>query len=126
MLDLLGDRLLTLGALAGLMAAGTWRGGGLLDSAAVAAAAVLIARCMVVASLKEPLGGRLVLRVDPPEWAKVALAFTGIGLLIAPPFLDVDQHGLADGLLIAAALLTVVIVTGYWRRALDLFRVTAP
>jgi cardiolipin synthase (CMP-forming) len=125
MLDLLGDRLLTFAALAGLMAAGAWRGGGVMAALAVSAAGLLVARCFVVASLKEPLGGRLALRVDWAESIKIALAFTGAGLLIAPPTLLVawrfTQAQIGDGCLVAAAAMTVVIVTGYWLRALPLF-----
>lgn len=115
MIDLVGDRLLTLAALLGLIA------GGDVTGIAAAAAALLIARDVVVASLNEALPGRLEIRVSVLEKVKIAAAFAGIVMLMAPE-LTAGQNALGGIVLCAAAVLSLVTIVDYWMRALRAFR----
>jgi CDP-diacylglycerol--glycerol-3-phosphate 3-phosphatidyltransferase/cardiolipin synthase len=119
MLDLISDRLLTLAALGGLIAAGA------LNGLAALAALVLIARDLVAASLNEALPGRLGIRVWALERIKITAHFVGVGLLIAPvvwrPAPGWGQYEIGRGLLELAALLAVATIALYWTRALRVF-----
>lgn len=119
MLDLMGDRLLTLAAVLGLIA------GGDLSGLNIFAGVILVGRCIVVACLNEALPGKLNIKVSPAEKIKIARSFLGLGLLIAPPFLpallgrfQADWGVLA---LWGAALLTLFNLTDYWLRGLRAF-----
>ena len=115
MIDLVGDRLLTFAALMGLIA------GGYLRGADVVAGLVLIARDLVVASLNEALPGKLEIKVSVLEKFKIAAAFAGIALTIAPPVIE-EQSVVGAGVLWLAAALTCLTVADYWMRALTAFR----
>src|SRR5262249_52593041 len=115
MIDLIGDRLLTCASLLGLIVAGDIRG------ATLAAAAVLIARDTIVASLNEALPGRLNIRVSTLEKVKIAGAFLSIGLLLAPVFFN-GQKQLGGIVLCIAAAITLITLTDYWMRGLHSFR----
>jgi CDP-diacylglycerol--glycerol-3-phosphate 3-phosphatidyltransferase/cardiolipin synthase len=118
-LDLVADRLLTAVTVIALIAAGTLRGW------AVAPAVVLILRDLIVASLNEALPGLLAIRVSALERFKIAAQFTALALLIAPdvrrPELRLSLHDAGVILLGIAALLALVTVADYWRRALREF-----
>ncbi|MEM5518757.1 CDP-alcohol phosphatidyltransferase family protein [Henriciella sp. AS95] len=116
MLDLLGDRMLTLAAVMGLILAGT------LSLPASMAALVLIARCQTVSTFGEALGGPDRLTPSTFEHAKIALAFGGLGLMMAPAFWA-QQAVLGEGLIYAAATLTLVTLAGY---AIQAVKVLAP
>ncbi|HYC66746.1 CDP-alcohol phosphatidyltransferase family protein [Brevundimonas sp.] len=109
-LDLVADRLLTLAAVAGLIAAGRLPGGW------AAAGLVLVVRDLAVAGLNETFAG-LGIRVTPAEKAKVALQFLGLALLIAPGWAEA-QLWIGRGALGLAALLAALLTLGYVRRAL--------
>ena len=108
-LDLIADRLLTLAAVVGLIAAGR------LPGVWAAAGLLLVVRDLVVAGLNESFAG-LGIRVTPAEKAKVALQFLGLALLIAPP-LGEAQVWLGRGALGLSAVLTAFLTVGYVRRA---------
>ena len=109
-LDLIADRLLTLAAVVGLIAAGQ------LPGVWAAAGLLLVVRDLVVAGLNESFAG-LGIRVTPAEKAKVALQFLGLALLIAPP-LGEAQVWLGRGALGLSAVLAAFLTVGYVRRAL--------
>ncbi len=139
MLDLLGDRLLTLAAVLGLV----------IGSEAFRLPAMLgivfVVRDLVVASLNEALPGKLEIRVGIIEKFKVATAFLGLSLLIAaegfwraateqaaamPDAPDAGWGTLMFGVvagqagavaLALSATLTLITVVAYWRRALKAF-----
>lgn len=119
MMDLVGDRLLTFAAVAGLVA------GGALGPFNVVAGLILIARDLVVSSLNEALPGKLGARVSALEKAKIVAAFLALTLLIAGPglgsFAD-EAAAWGAGALWIAAVLTGVTVVQYWLRALAAFR----
>ncbi|HYD27859.1 CDP-alcohol phosphatidyltransferase family protein [Brevundimonas sp.] len=108
-LDLIADRLLTLAAVVGLIAAGhlpgVWAAAGLL----------LVVRDLVVAGLNETFAG-LGIRVTTAEKAKVALQFLGLALLIAPAGVEA-QVWAGRGALGLSALLAAILTVGYVRRA---------
>ncbi|MGB3627507.1 MAG: CDP-alcohol phosphatidyltransferase family protein [Henriciella sp.] len=106
MLDLWGDRMLTLAAVAGLIIAGA------LSLPASMAALVLVARCQAVSTFGEALGGPDRLTPSTFEHTKIALAFAGLGLMMAPGFWD-QQAMLGEALIYAAAALTLVTLAGY-------------
>jgi cardiolipin synthase len=136
MIDLLGDRLLTAAAVIGLIATG---------SNFALAGIVLIARDLIVASMNEALPGKLEIKVSVLEKIKIVAAFLGLSLLIAGEcFLQAWQRAASDGvntgmeswnqaalagvsfqaggiMLIIAAVLTLVTLVDYWRRALRAF-----
>lgn len=120
MIDLVGDRMLTMAAGIGLVA------GGGLSASAVIAAVVLVCRCIVVASLNEALPGKLTTRATSIETAKIALSFAGFSLLIAPRFLPdiagLSQPALGTLVLVVAAAATLVTVVSYWMQGLRAFR----
>lgn len=80
MLDLLGDRLLTLAAASGLIISGEHSV--LISSALI----LLVARDLAFATLSEalPAGGKF--QASKLEAPKIFLSFLGLGLLIAPAF----------------------------------------
>lgn len=114
MIDLIGDRLLTFAALLGLIVAGA------LGDLALVAAAILIGRCIIVASLNEALPGKLKMRVTTVEKIKIAASFLATNLLIAPAFMP-NQNFLGSVVLCVAAAITMVTLVDYWRRALRAF-----
>jgi len=114
MIDLVGDRLLTLAAVLGLIAGGT------LAGLHVVAGVVLIARDLVVASLNEALPGKLGPRVSALEKAKIIAAFAALTLLIAP-VMFAEQQFYGRAALWLAAWLTLATVIGYWLAALKAF-----
>jgi CDP-diacylglycerol--glycerol-3-phosphate 3-phosphatidyltransferase len=111
-LDLAADRLLTMMSLTALLVVGSLPGWWAL------AALVLIARCVVVASLGEAFGDQ-GLQVTGFEKAKIALQFLGVALLIAPP-LSPAQPLVGRVCLALAAVIAAWLVSGYIRRALAL------
>ncbi len=121
MLDLIADRLLTAVTLGALVAAGTLAGWSAF------AALVLILRDLIVASLNEALPGHLEIRVSALERVKITMHFVAASLLIAPEFrrppVNVSQHDIGAILLVVAALLALVTLADYWRRALHAFAV---
>lgn len=121
MIDLIGDRLLTMAAGIGLIASGQ------LGPTAVIAAAVLICRCIIVAALNEALPGQLKTRATRIETLKITLSFAGFSMLIAPPFLPpmlgFSQADIGAGVLAVAAIATAWTVSAYWRQGLRAFHV---
>ena len=115
LLDLVGDRLLTFAAVLGLIV------GGQLAGATAIAGMILIARDLLVASLNEALPGKLDIRVSLTEKLKIAAAFAGLTLLIAPDFMA-RQDQIGAGVLWLAAALTLWTLLGYGRRALRAFQ----
>lgn len=115
MLDLLGDRMLTLAAVMGLILAGT------LSLPASIAALILVARCQAVATFGEALGGPDRLSPSALEHIKIALAFAGLGLMMAPVFWT-QQAVLGEGLIHAAAALTIMTLAGYAIQAVHMLR----
>ena len=115
MLDLIGDRLLTFTALLGLCIAGDIAG------PALVAAGILIARCIIVASLNEALPGKLEIRVSVLEKIKIAAAFAGTTLLISPE-LHPSQNEAGGIVLCIAAALTLITLCDYWMRGLRAFK----
>ena len=116
MLDLVGDRLLTFSAVAGLIA------GGGLAGYDVIAGIVLVVRDLVFASLHEALPGKLGAKGNWVETPKIIAAFTGLSLLIGADALFSDAGRWGALVLWIAALLTVITVVQYWLRALAAFR----
>jgi cardiolipin synthase (CMP-forming) len=140
MIDLLGDRLLTLAAVLGLVVGSeSFRLPAMLGL-------VFIIRDLVVATLNEALPGKLKIRVSAIEKVKIATAFLGLSLLIggegfwrtalaqaaaAPPeWVDAGWGMLMFGVvagnvgaivLALAAMLTLITLVAYWRRALAAF-----
>jgi len=111
MLDLIADRMLTLAVVGGLVA------GEELSGAWLLAGAVLVARDLVVASFGETLPD-FGAKVSPLERVKIALQFTGFGLLIMPPFLAaVPLDRIGRWALAASAALALVTLALYARRA---------
>tara|TARA_R110000868_G_scaffold57591_2_gene177812 strand:- start:45777 stop:46328 length:552 start_codon:yes stop_codon:yes gene_type:complete len=115
MLDLVADRLLTLAAVAGLLIHGG------LPLFAACASVVLVARCNVVASFGEALGGGAALVASPLEAVKIALTFAGLGLAMVPlgfvPGTGIALITIAEVLILLAAGLTTVTLTGYTLQA---------
>jgi len=139
MIDLLGDRLLTLAAVLGLVVGSEeFRLSAMLGI-------VFVVRDLVVASLNEALPGKLEIRVSAVEKFKIATAFLGLSLLIVaeafwrtalaqaaamPDAVDAGWGAVMFGALagygglIALALsatLTCITLVDYWRRALRAF-----
>jgi cardiolipin synthase (CMP-forming) len=134
MIDLLGDRLLTLAVVLGLVIGSEYAPGTALFGL------VLVVRDVVVATLNEAVPGKLEIRVSVLEKVKIACAFVGLSALIVAEAL---YDGGAGGALTAdaapqlawrpligtvgavalflAALLTLVTLADYWRRALREF-----
>jgi cardiolipin synthase len=109
MLDLIADRLLTATLVIALI------GGRALDGIWAAAALVLLCRDLVVASFGEASHGRAKF---PVEKVKVALQFTGFGLLIVPVVVPgVPQHDLGRWAVGASAVLALFTLAGYSRLA---------
>ncbi|MEQ9317334.1 MAG: CDP-alcohol phosphatidyltransferase family protein, partial [Henriciella sp.] len=106
MLDLLGDRMLTLAAVMGLILAGT------LSFPASIAALILVARCQAVATFGEALGGPDRLEPSMLEHTKIALAFAGLGLMMAP-VVWAQQAVFGEALIVASAALTLLALGGY-------------
>jgi cardiolipin synthase (CMP-forming) len=123
-LDLIADRLLTLVSLAALI---TTRS---LPGWSIMAAMVLIGRDLIVASLNEALPGRLVTRGSLLEHTKIAAQFAGVAVLIAPPFGPPswgDMERLTGAALLdVSALLALVTLVDYARRAAVAFRAGRP
>jgi phosphatidylglycerophosphate synthase len=110
MLDLIADRLLTATLAVGLIASGR------LDGAWSAAALVLLARDLAVASFGEASQGRARFPVTALERAKISLQFLGFGLLVAPD-VKASQQDFGCWALAASATLALVTLVGYGRRA---------
>jgi phosphatidylglycerophosphate synthase len=110
MLDLIADRLLTATLAVGLIAAGR------LDGIWSAAALVLLARDLAVASFGEASQGRARFPVTGLERVKIALQFAGFGLLVAPSVIS-PQSTLGCWALAASAVLALATLVGYSRRA---------
>ena len=119
MLDLIADRLLTLVVLGALIASGELKVWG------VAAALVLIARDLIVASFGEALSDRLNIGVSTLERVKITLHFFGMALLIAPDFwyqgLDSGLHVLGTWFLVTAAVLAALTVVDYTGQTVEAF-----
>lgn len=120
MLHVLGDRLLVVVVVAGLIAAGMREGLVLLASL------VLIARNSVIATINEALPNRL----DPPmsglEKGRLGLQMIGFGFLIPPNFplpeTLVPSHVLGGVALILAAVVSVISLAGHARNAAVAFK----
>ncbi|GAM97625.1 CDP-diacylglycerol--glycerol-3-phosphate 3-phosphatidyltransferase [alpha proteobacterium U9-1i] len=116
MLDLVGDRLLTFAAVAGLIVSGG------LPGVHAVAGLVLIVRDLIVASLNEALPGKLGPRVSTLEMLKIAAAFIGLSLAITAPLSLFSAHQLAGWVLLwIAAVLTAITLLQYSMRALRAF-----
>jgi phosphatidylglycerophosphate synthase len=117
MLDLAADRLLTLTTVAGLLV------GGALGPLAMAAGVVMVARDLIVATFGEALGigGRMA--ESKLERPKIALQFTGLGLLILPfsAFPSGTQIAGAVALIAASGLAGLTLVT-YARHVVPVLR----
>lgn len=137
MIDLIGDRLLTVAVVFGLALGG---------SKGAIVGIVLIVRDLVVASLNEAAPGKLAIRVGVIEKLKIVMAFTGLSLLIVAKgcaqtsasqiaeWPTAPDAGWASGVLGAmieqagavvlalAAALTLITLLDYWRRALRAFK----
>lgn len=113
MLDLIADRLLTLAAVAGLLASGT------LSVVAASAALILVVRCTFFASFGEALRGRTDLKGSMLEPAKITFSFAGLGLAMSPligqELFGIGASTWVSGLLVAAATLTVTTLIEYAR-----------
>jgi len=119
MFDKIADRLLTLGAVVGLLAAGV------LTGAFAIVGLILVARDLVVASFNEALPGKLGIRVSPFEKIKIAFCYGGLAILIAPPILPagfVDQAVIGRTALAIGAGMILCTLIDYSRRALAAFR----
>ena len=110
MLDLISDRVLTATLAVGLIA------GGRLAGPWAAAALILLARDLAVASFGEATQGRAKFPVTRLERVKIALQFLGFGLLVAPEIIA-RQHQLGAWVLAASAALALVTLVGYAQRA---------
>ena len=109
-LDLVGDRLLTLSAVSGLMIAGQ------LPLAAEAACTILIARDLIFASIGEAASGKVKLTPAKLEPVKIALSFSGLAAgMLQPDWPAMPQ--MAGVLLPLAALVSMVTLIGYVRHA---------
>jgi CDP-diacylglycerol--glycerol-3-phosphate 3-phosphatidyltransferase len=118
MFDKIADRLLTLGAVVGLIAADT------LTGSFVVVGLLLVARDLIVASFNEALPGRLGIRVSAFERIKIAFCYGGLAILIAPPLPPraVNQYDLGRACLVIGALMIAWTLVVYGRRALAGFR----
>ena len=110
MLDLISDRVLTATLAVGLIASGR------LAGPWAAAALILLARDLTVASFGEATQGRAKFPVSPLERVKIALQFAGFGLLVAPELIA-GQHPIGAWALAASAALALITLVGYARRA---------
>lgn len=113
-LDLAGDRLLTLSAVVGLIASES------LSLVGVLAGMILVARCAIVATAGEALGGPDKLKASSLEAAKIGLSFAGLGLAMAPVIpveMPFGQMQLVETLLVGAAFLCAVTIVDYLRQA---------
>lgn len=114
LLDLVGDRLLTLTAVTGLLVCGA------LSVPAAAAGVVLVARCLIVGSFGEALKGNPELAPSRWEHPKIAASFGGLGLAMSPLGSVSGAGGpvqlAAEGLIGLAALLTLWTLAGYARQ----------
>lgn len=119
MFDKIADRLLTLGAVIGLIAAQV------LTGPFIVVGLILVARDLIVASFNEALPGKLGIRVSLFEKIKIAFCYGGLAILIAPPLLPLGAVNQSDighvGLLIGAVMIAWTILV-YGRRALAGFR----
>ena len=116
LMDLVGDRLLTLSAVAGLLASQS------LSALGASAAIILVARCAIVASAGEALGGPDRLAASKLEHLKIVFAFAGLALAMAPPVLTglaIDQAMLSDGFLLVAAALCLLTLADYTRQTVN-------
>ncbi|WP_375201901.1 CDP-alcohol phosphatidyltransferase family protein [Hyphococcus sp.] len=116
MLDLIGDRMLTLAAVAGLLTAGV------MPIWSAAFAMILVLRDLFAAAFAEALKGRSAIPPSPLEPLKIAFAFAGLGLAMLPaaayPNIGLAQDVLTAALLGLAAILAIVTLAGYWRATL--------
>ncbi|WP_084420274.1 CDP-alcohol phosphatidyltransferase family protein [Henriciella litoralis] len=116
LMDLVGDRLLTLSAVAGLLASQS------LSALGASAAIILVARCAIVASAGEALGGPDRLAASKLEHLKIASSFAGLSLAMAPQFLadlPVDQAMIAYVFLLLAAALCLLTLADYTRQTVN-------
>ena len=93
---------------------------GALEGIWLIAGVLLIARDVVVAALGEALPGELDIRVSAIERVKIALQFTGLGLLIAPSLswaIAGESHDLGRWGLVFSAALACVTTFDYGLRA---------
>lgn len=119
MFDKIADRLLTLGAVVGLIAADV------LSGAFALVGLILVARDLIVASFNEALPGRLGIRVSAFEKIKIAFCYGGLAILIAPPLwpdVAVNQYAAGRGCLVIGAAMIAWTILVYGRRALAAFR----
>ena len=111
MLDLIADRLLTLAAVAGLLASGT------LSVVAASAALILVVRCTFFASFGEALRGRAELKGSMLEPTKITFSFVGLGLAMSPligrELVGVEASIWVAVFLVVAATLTVMTLINY-------------
>ncbi|MEL7033786.1 MAG: CDP-alcohol phosphatidyltransferase family protein [Pseudomonadota bacterium] len=111
MLDLIADRLLTLTAVAGLLASGA------LSIVAAFAALILVVRCTFFAAFGEALRGRADIKGSMLEPAKITFAFAGLGLAMSPlanqKIIGVEVSIWVVGLLVVAATLTLITLIEY-------------
>jgi CDP-diacylglycerol--glycerol-3-phosphate 3-phosphatidyltransferase len=119
MFDKIADRLLTLGAVVGLISAD------ILSGAFALVGLVLVARDLIVASFNEALPGKLGIRVSAFEKVKIAFCYGGLAILIAPPLWSdaaVNQAAVGRGCLVVGAAMIAWTIVTYGRRALAGFR----
>lgn len=119
-LDVLAERLLTIVVVAGLIASGMRSG------LVLVASLILIARDVVVASINEALPQKLDIHIAGLEKGRIAFQVLGFGFLIAPNFplpeTELPSRILGALALIVAAVLAVITLIGYARRAAQGFR----
>ncbi|BDW98382.1 CDP-alcohol phosphatidyltransferase family protein [Maricaulis maris] len=117
-LDLIGDRLLTLAAVLGLVAADA------LPVWALPGAVVLVVRCIVVAGFSEALGPGQSLDQSRLEPLKIVTSFLGLSLAMLPfdALGPVDLDILAGSIISLAGALTLVTLVGYVRAAVARLR----
>jgi phosphatidylglycerophosphate synthase len=115
MLDLISDRLLTAVLIVGLIASGK------LAGLWVIPVLILLGRDLVVASFGEATRGGVRFPVTMTERVKIALQFGGFGLLLAPEMIPL-QHDAGRWALIVGAVVCVVTLVDYSRRAVAALR----
>lgn len=120
MLHVLADRLLTVVVVAGLIASN------LREGLVLVASLILIARDVVVATLNEALPHKLDIQLSGLEKGRLVLQLLGFCFLIAPNFplpeMGLPSHYLGGVILIVAAILALIGLASYARRAARAFR----
>ncbi len=110
MLDLLGDRFLTLAAVSALVISG-------LESILVSGALILlVARDLAFATLSGALPAGAEFRPSKLELPKIVLSFLGLGFLIAPAFAMLPEwtsHDAGGLVVMGAAVLAIGTIANY-------------